>query len=57
MQRLRNVLSDVLVGVVVVIGALWLLRNVFRLVYWGASMIVLLIVVIVLLRVAWKLRN
>ncbi len=57
MQRFRNVLSDVLVGVVVVIGALWLLRNVFRLVYWGASMIVLLIVVIVLLRVAWKLRN
>ena len=57
MRRMRNILADVLVGVAVVIGALWLLRGVFRLVYWGASMIVLLLVIIVILRIASKLRE
>ncbi|MDJ0925836.1 MAG: hypothetical protein QNJ77_14880 [Acidimicrobiia bacterium] len=57
MRRLRNVLADVLVGVVLVVAALWLLRGVFRLVYWGASLIVLLILVAVVLRVASKLRG
>jgi hypothetical protein len=57
MKSLRNVLADVLVGVVIVIGALWLLRGVFRMVYWGASMIVLIVVVVFVLRIAAKLRN
>ena len=57
MGRLRNVLADVLVGIAVIIGALWLLRGVFRFVYWGVSMIVVLLGIIVLLRIAWKLRE
>lgn len=57
MQRFRNALADVLVGIVVVIAAVWLLRGIFRMVYWGASLVVLLLVVIVILRIAWKLKN
>jgi len=57
MQRLRNALADVLVGIVVVIASFWLLRGIFRMVYWGASLVVLLLVVIVILRIAWKLKN
>jgi hypothetical protein len=57
MERVRNVLADVLVGIAIIVGALWILRGVFRFVYWGASMIVVLIVIIVILRVASKLRQ
>ncbi|MCP4304425.1 MAG: hypothetical protein GY788_06015 [bacterium] len=57
MKGLRNVLADVLVGVVVVLGALWLLRGVFRLVSWGASMLVLIVVVVFAFRIAAKFRN
>lgn len=57
MQRLRNVLADILVGLVLVFAAFWLLRGVFRFVYWGASMVVVVLVIIVALRVASKLRN
>jgi hypothetical protein len=57
MGRLRNVLADVLVGIAVIIGVLWLLRGVFRLVSWGASLIILVLVIAVILRLASKLRN
>ena len=57
MKRLRNVLADVLVGVVLVVGALWFLRGVFRMVYWGASIIVLIVLVVFALRIANKLRS
>lgn len=57
MQRLRNALADVLVGVVVVLVAFWLLRGVFRLVIWGATVVVLGIVVVFVLRIAAKLRG
>jgi len=57
MQRLRNILADVLVGVVVVLVAFWLLRGVFRLVIWGATVVVLGIVVVFVLRIAAKLRG
>ena len=57
MQRFRNILADAIVGVVLVVVALWLLRGVFRLVYWGVSLIVILIVVGLALRIAGKLRR
>ena len=57
MQRLRNILADAIVGVVLVVVALWLLRGVFRLVYWGVTMVVLLIVIGFALRIAGKLRG
>ena len=57
MQRFRNILADAIVGVVLVVVALWLLRGVFRLVYWGVSLIVILILVGLALRIAGKLRG
>ena len=57
MQRLRNVLADVLVAVVLVVLALWLLRGVLRLVGWGVNLIVLVILVALVLRLASKLRE
>jgi hypothetical protein len=57
MQRFRNILADAIVGVVLVVVALWLLRGVFRLVYWGAGLIVIVIVVVLALRIASKLRG
>jgi hypothetical protein len=57
MQRFRDILADAIVGVVLVVVALWLLRGVFRLVYWGASLIVIVIVVVLALRIASKLRG
>lgn len=57
MQRLRNILADVLVGVVLIVVALWLLRGVFRFVQWGATLVVSLIVIALALRLASKLRG
>ena len=57
MQRLRNVLADVLVAVVLVVLALWLLRGVLRLVGWGVNLVVLIILVALVLRLASKLRG
>ena len=57
MQRLRNILADAIVAVVLVVVALWLLRGVFRLVYWGVTLIVILIVIGLALRIASKLRG
>ena len=57
MGRLRNALADVLVGIAVIIGVLWILRGVFRLVSWGASLIILVLVIVVILRIAAKLRS
>ena len=57
MQRFRNVLADALVAVVLVIVALWLLRGVFRLVQWGVTLVVVVIVIALALRVAGKLRQ
>ena len=57
MQRMRGALADVLVGVVVVLVALWLLRRVFQMVLWGASLIVIVLAVVVVLRIASKIRG
>lgn len=57
MQKFRNILADALVAVVLIVVALWLLRGVFRMVQWGATLIVLLIAIALALRVAGKLRG
>ncbi len=57
MQRLRNILADALVAIVLVVVALWLLRGVFRLVQWGVTLVVVVIVIVLALRVADKLRR
>ncbi len=57
MQRLRNILADALVAIVLIVVALWLLRGVFRLVQWGVTLVVVVIVIALALRVAGKLRG
>ncbi len=57
MQRLRNALADLIVAVVVVIVAVWLLRGVLRLVYWGVTLVVLVLAIGFALRIASKLRG
>ncbi len=57
MQRLRNAVADLLVGIVVIVVAFWLLRGVFRMVIWGASLVLIVLVVVVVLRVASKIRG
>ena len=57
MQRLRNALADLIVGIVAVVVAFWLLRGVFRTVIWGATVVIFIIIVVVVLRVAAKIRG
>ncbi|MDJ0954557.1 MAG: hypothetical protein QNJ81_12840 [Acidimicrobiia bacterium] len=57
MQRVRNAIADLIVGIVVVLVALWLLRGVFRMVTWGASVVLIVIVVVVAFRIAGKIRG
>ncbi len=57
MQRIRNALADVIVGIVVIFVAFWLLRGVFQVVIWGASLVLIVIIVVVALRIAGKIRG
>ncbi len=57
MQRLRNTVADMLVGVVVILIAFWLLRGVFRMVIWAASLVLIILVVALVLRIAAKIRG
>ncbi len=57
MRRLRDAAADAIVGLVVLLVALWLLRSVFRMVMWGASVVLLVIVVVLALRIAAKIRG
>ena len=57
MQRIRNALSDLLVGIILILVAVWLLKGVFRMVVWAANLILIVILVVVALRVAAKLRR
>jgi hypothetical protein len=56
-SRVRNLLADVLVGIAVFLVALWLLRRVIGLVLWLANLLALVVVVVVLLGVARRLRG
>ena len=57
MRRLRAALADLLVGVVVLLVALWLLRSVIGMVIWGATIVLLVILVVFVLRIAAKIRG
>ena len=57
MQKLRGLVADLLVGAVVLLVAFWLLRGVFRVVIWGATLILLVLLVAVVLRIAAKIRG
>jgi hypothetical protein len=57
MQRVRNAVADLLVGLVVTLVAFWLLRGVFRMVIWGATLVLLILAVALILRLAAKIRG
>jgi hypothetical protein len=57
MSRIRNALADLIVGIVALFLAFWLLRGVFRMVIWGASLVLIVIVVVIALRIAGKIRG
>ena len=57
MRRLRAALADLIVGVVVLLIAVWLLRSVLGMVIWGATVVLLVILVVVVLRIAAKIRG
>ena len=56
-SRARSLLANVIVGVVVVIVALWLLRGVVRAFVWFASVAALVAVVVALLWLAGRIRK
>ena len=57
MSRLRNAVADLLVGAVVILVAFWLLRRVIGLVIGGVYFVLLILLVILVLRVASKIRG
>ncbi|MEA2000746.1 MAG: hypothetical protein U9N84_02485 [Actinomycetota bacterium] len=57
MQKLRGELADILIGIVVVLVAWWLLKGVFQVVRWAATLLVLAILIVVVLRIASKIRG
>ena len=57
MKSIRNVIADVLVGFVVVLVAVWLLRGVLHVVYWGVTLAAFVLVIAVVLRIASKIRG
>ena len=57
MQRLRNATADILVGLVVILIAFWLLRGVLRLVVWGTTLVLIVLAVVLVLRIAAKIRG
>ncbi|MCP3996174.1 MAG: hypothetical protein GY722_14105 [bacterium] len=57
MQKLRSAVADLLVGVVVIVVALWLLRGVLRMVLWGVNLVILVLVIGLVLRIASKIRG
>ena len=57
MQKLRSAVADLLVGVVIIIVALWLLRGVFRMVIWGATLVIIVLFIGLVLSIAAKIRG
>jgi len=57
MSRLRNAVADLLVGIVVVVVAFWLLRGVFHMLIWLSTLVVLILVIVLILRIAAKIRG
>lgn len=57
MDRIRNLLADVIVGVVLLLVAWWVLRRVFGLVLWLVNTLAFVILVIALLVIANRIRG
>lgn len=57
MNRVRNLLADVIVGVVLLLVAWWVLRRVFGLVLWLVNTLAFVILVVALLVIASRIRS
>lgn len=57
MNRVRNLLADVVVGVVLFLIAWWVLRRVFGLVLWLVNTLAFVIVIVLLLVLASRIRG
>jgi hypothetical protein len=57
MQRIRGAVADVIVGLLVIVVAFWLLRGVFRMFIWGVTMVLIGLFVVLVLRIAGKIRG
>ena len=57
MNRIRNLLADLIVGVVVVLVAFWVLRRLFGTLLWLINAVAFIVVVVVLLAGAGRIRG
>ena len=57
MSRIRNLLADLIVGVVLVLVTLWVLRRLFGTLLWLINAVAFVLVVVVLLAVAGRIRG
>ena len=56
MNRARNLLADILVGVVVIIVLWWFLSRVLGLILWVVNVVAFVAVVVILLAIARRIR-
>ena len=57
MNRARNLVADILVGLVVLVVAVWILRRIFGTVIWLANTLAFVAILVTLLIVAARLRS
>lgn len=57
MDRVRNLLADIIVGVVLLLVAWWVLRRVFGLVLWLVNTLAFVVLIIALLVIAGRIRG
>jgi hypothetical protein len=57
MERFRNTLADVIVGLLVIVVAFWLLRGIFRMFLWAVTLVVIVLFIGLVLRIAGKIRG
>jgi membrane protein CcdC involved in cytochrome C biogenesis len=56
-NRVRNLVADILVGLVLLVVAIWVLRRIFGTVVWLANTLAFVAILITLLIVASRLRS
>jgi hypothetical protein len=57
MNRARNLIADILVGIVLIFVLWWLLRGVLGLILWVVNVIAFVAVIVVLLAIANRIRG
>ena len=57
MNRARNLLADILVGIVILIVLWWVLRRVIGLVFWLVNNVAFIAVIVLLLVIANRVRS